>query len=61
LNIPGDVTNTSEGGRSRPNGLEKKFRISPKKQVRSVNLAAEVLEGEQSLRASERPFRGVSF
>jgi len=31
LNIPGDVTNTSEGGRSRPNGLEEEFRISLKK------------------------------
>jgi hypothetical protein len=31
MNIPGDVANTSEGGRSKPNGLEEQFRISPKK------------------------------
>ena len=61
MNIPGDVANTSEDGRSKPNGLEKEFRISPKKQVRSADLAAVVLEGGQSLRASERPFRGVGF
>jgi len=53
--------NGSEDGRRRPNGPEEKFRISPKKQDGSVDLAAGVLEGEQSLRASKRPFRGVGF
>jgi hypothetical protein len=51
-NIPGGVTNAAEGGSARPNGLEEEFRISPKGQVRSVDLAAVVLEREQSLRAS---------
>jgi hypothetical protein len=31
MNIPGDVANTSEDGRSKPNGLEEQFRISSKK------------------------------
>jgi hypothetical protein len=31
MNIPGDVANTSEDGRSKPNGLEEQFRTSLKK------------------------------
>jgi hypothetical protein len=55
------VKSAAEDGSLKPNGLEEKLRISPKKQAGSVDLAAVVLEGEQSLRASERPFRGVGF
>ena len=61
MSIPGCVKNVAEVGSSKPNGLEEKLRILPKKQAGSVDLAAVVPEGEQSLRASERPFRGVGF
>jgi len=37
------------------------FRISSKGLVRSFDLAAVVLEREQSLRASKRPFRDESL
>jgi hypothetical protein len=31
VNVPGGVMSASEDGRSKPNGLEEEFRISPKK------------------------------
>jgi len=52
LNIPGGVKNAVEDGSAEPNELEEKFRISPKGQAGSVDLATGVLEREQSLRAS---------
>ena len=61
MSVPGGVKSAAEDGSLKPNGLEEKLRISPKKQAGSVDLAAVVLEREQSLRASERPFRGVGF
>ena len=59
--IPSRVKSVAEDGSSKSNGPEEKLRISSKRQARSVDLAAVVLEGEQSLRASERPFRDVGF
>jgi hypothetical protein len=55
------VKSAAEDGSLKPNELEEKLRISPKRQAGSVDLTAGVLEGEQSLWASERPFRGVGF
>jgi hypothetical protein len=51
-NIPAGVTNAGEGGSARPNGSEEEFRIPPKGQARSTDLATVVLEREQSLWAS---------
>jgi hypothetical protein len=55
------VKSAAEDGSLKSNGLEEKLRTLSKRQARSVDLAAVVLEGEQSLRASERPFRDVGF
>jgi hypothetical protein len=51
-NIPAGVTNAGEGGSARPNESEEEFRIPPKGQARSTDLATVVLEREQSLWAS---------
>jgi len=44
MSIPGCVKNVAEVGSSKPNGLEEKLRISPKKQRRTRREISHSLE-----------------
>jgi hypothetical protein len=59
--VPGRVKSVAEAGAENRTGRKKSLEFRRRNRPGAFNLAAVVLEGEQSLRASERPFRGVGF